>query len=305
MKTFIVILWLSLAACSAWAGPVGWFAAPALEQAPDLSLGLDDPAWAKALKIPFTKLEDAPGDTKKYPTEIYWLKSGGSVFIGFKSVNPASPKLWVLPNQLRDSSIYTKESVEIFLGNATGELFYQFVVDAEGNIFDGKLGSPKWDGDWKCKTDRREGYWTAVIEIPAPLLETVWFPGSFVTMDATRHAFNPDGSGAETTSITSAGVRSPENKVFLGSINPAALGKTLERGVADFRENFKSITLPESIVARIPKIEAFAAECRNAGDVPLDRYLQFYTEFLQKAKEIQQLEQDLVIEIALKPGRAN
>jgi len=289
MKTFLAISWLFLAACSGWAAPGGWFDAPVLEQAPDLSLGLDDPAWAKALKITFAKLEDA----------------GGSLFIGFKCVNPASPKLWVLPKQLRDSTIYTKESVEFFLGNATGELFYQFIVDAEGNIFDGKLGSPQWDGDWKCKTDRREGYWTAVVEIPAPLLETVWAPGSFVTMDATRHAFNPDGSGAETTSITSAGVRSPENKVFLGTINPAALGKIIEKGVADFRENFKGVPLPESIAARIPKIEAFAAECQNAGNLTLEHYRQFYADFIQKGREIRGLEQALVLEVALNPGRTN
>ena len=53
------------------------------------------------------------------------------------------------------------------------------------------------------------------------------------------------------------------------------------------------------------EIEAFAAECQHAGDVPLDRYRQFYTEYLQKAKDIQELEQELVIEIALKPGMAN
>ena len=209
----------------------------------------------------------------------------------------------MLPKQLRDSSIYNKESVELFLGNATGELFYQFIVDAEGNIFDGKLGSPKWDGDWKCKTGRREGCWTVVIEIPAPLLATVWLPGSFVTMDATRHAFNADGTGAETTSIVSNGLRSPENKVFLGAINPAALGKKIESGVADFRENFKAIALPEPVAARIPKIEAFAAECQHAGDMTLERYRQLYADFLQKGRELRGLEQELVLNITLKESR--
>ena len=299
MKTFLALSWLMLSACSGWA-EAGWFAAPALEQAPELSRGLDDPAWAKALKVAFTKRDDLPGDTQKYPTEVYWLRAGGSLFVGFKCLNPASPNLWVLPKQLRDSTIYRKESVELFLGNATGELFYQFIVDAEGNIFDGKLGSPRWDGDWKSKTDRRDGNWTAVIEIPAPLLATVWSTGSFVTMDATRHAFNTDGTGAETTSIVSNGLRSPENKVFLGTINPAALGKTIERGIADFRENFKGVPLPESVAARIPKIEAFAAECQHAGDMTLERYRQFYADFLHTGREIRGLEQELVLNVTVK-----
>jgi len=106
----ILLLFLS---GSARADAPRWFVAPVVDKAPDIELGLADPAWEKALKPPFAKLEDGPGDTTKYPIESYWLRAGSSLFVAFKCINPSSPNLWAAPNQLRDSNVYTKECIEL------------------------------------------------------------------------------------------------------------------------------------------------------------------------------------------------
>lgn len=272
-----------------------WFVAPVLDKAPDLSQGLNDPAWAKALKVTFTKLEDGPGDTTKYPTESYWFRAGGSLFVGFKCVNPASPKLKVTPKQLRDSCIYQDESVELFVGDSDGDLYYQIIVDAAGNIFDGQRSNAGWNGDWKRQVEVKDGYWTVVVELPDPILSTVWQPGSCVTIDVTRHGFNADGSGGETAAISPPGVHSPEDKVFLGSVNPALLGEKLLRSAKEFRGDFAKVSFPKPVVDRLAAMDAFAATCAASGDIPLERYRGFFKQYVQSGRELKGLEEDIVL----------
>jgi len=271
-----------------------WFAAPVVDKAPALSLS--DPAWDKALKIPFTKLEDGPGDTTRYPTESYWLRSGGSLFVAFKCVNPSSPKLWAIPKQLRDSNIYTKESVELFVGDSDGDLYYQLIFDAAGNIFDGQRFDPKWNGDWKRQVEIKDGYWTAAVELPEPIFSTIWRPGSFMTIDVTRHGFNADGSGGETMAISPPGVHSPEDRVFLGDMNPAALGAKLSQAVGGFKAQFAKTELSAPTAAKLATLLAFVADCAKAGDVDMARYREFHARYVEAGKELRRLEQEVVLD---------
>jgi hypothetical protein len=295
MRTAIAMSLMAFAICAAPAEEPKWFSAPALDKAPDLALGLNDPAWAKALRIPFSKLEDAPGDTAKYPTESYWLYANGSLFVGFKCVNPSSPRLWVTPDQLRDTGIYTKESVELFVGDVSGDLYYQLIVDAAGNIFDGKRSDHKWNGDWKHKVDRQAGYWTVVYEIPGSILSTIWTPGSFVTIDVTRHGFDPDGSGGEATAISPPGVHSPEDRVFLGRVNPALLGGRLARAVQMLKVKFAKTSFSRDATTKLAAMEAFAATCSGSGDVSLERYRELFRQYVVFGRELKGLEQEIVL----------
>jgi len=281
----------------AWAGEPKWFVAPVLDKAPNLELGLEDPAWGQALEISITKLENAPGDTIKYPTESYWLRANGSLFVGFKCFNPISPNLWGTPNQTRDQSIYNNESVELFVGNFSGDLYYQLIVDAFGNIFDGKCGNPEWNGDWKCKVDRKGGFWTAVIEIPEPILSTVWNSGSFVTIDATRHAFQADGSGAEKIALALAGNQAPEEKLFLGNITLASLAEKVSQSVNTFKRDSSNVPVSKAVADRLAAIEGFASDCNKPGDVTLERYREMYGRYIQSKRELAELKQEIIMNV--------
>lgn len=118
MKTIlaekIILLAFMATACSVRAGAPVWFEAPELPEAPRLESGLKDPAWAKALRVP---LEKSDGEIGRFTTESCWLYAGGSLFVGFKCANPDSPRLHAVPNVPRDQPIYTKESIELFLGS--------------------------------------------------------------------------------------------------------------------------------------------------------------------------------------------
>ncbi|MEI6072616.1 MAG: hypothetical protein WCS31_12540 [Verrucomicrobiae bacterium] len=303
LKQNIIIALLAFGLCGARAAEPKWFAAPAMDQAPNLDLGLDDPAWAQALKIPFAQLENGPGDTTKYPTESYWLYANGSLFVAFQCVNPDSPKLWVTPNQMRDQSIYTQECVELFLGDFDGGFYYQLVFDAAGNIFDSstKAGTG-WNGDWKCQVTTQPGYWTAVIEIPAPILATLWTPGSFLTLDVTRHGFNPDGSGEEVATISPPGVHSPEDRVFLGSINPALLGENLTQAMKEFKKDFAKAPFTKEATEKLASLDAFATECGKAGDVTLERYRELHSRYVQSGRELAELKRDIVLDVIFGNG---
>ncbi|MEI8037741.1 MAG: hypothetical protein WCJ14_05065 [Verrucomicrobiota bacterium] len=272
-----------------------WFVAPALDHAPDIERGLADPAWAKALKIPIAKLEDGPGDTTKYPTESYWLRAGGSLFVAFKCTNPGSPSLWATANQLRDSNIYTKECIELYVGDFAGDLYYQLVVDACGNLFDGQRTDSKWNGDWKRKVERQAGCWTVVYEIPAPILSTIWEQGSLITINATRHGSNPDGSGGEVTALSPPGAHSPKERVFLGSSNPALLGTKLAQAVTAFQANFAKAQLPQSASEKLAAMAAFESTCAGAGEVSLVGYQALFAQYVQFVRRLKGLEQEIVL----------
>ncbi|MEI6072620.1 MAG: hypothetical protein WCS31_12560 [Verrucomicrobiae bacterium] len=300
----LISILLLIVSGSAWADAPRWFVAPVLDKAPDIELGLADPAWEKALKIPFAKLEDAPGDTSKYPTESYWLRAGGSLFVAFKCTNPSSPKLWATDNQLRDSNVYTKECIELFVGDFAGDLYYQLVVDACGNLFDGQRANAAWNGDWKRKVDRQAGCWTVIYEIPAPILSTIWEPGSFITINVTRHGSNPDGSGGEITSLSPPGAHSPKERVFLGRSNPALLGTNLAQAVKALKANFAKAQLPKSATEKLAAMDAFVAACAGAGDVPLERYQELFAQYVQFEKGLKGLEQDIVLNVIFE-GQGN
>ena len=291
----LVSILLLFVSGSARADAPRWFVAPALDKAPDIELGLADPAWEKALKIPFAKLEDAPGDTTKYPTESYWLRAGGSLFVAFKCINPSSPNLWATPNQLRDSNVYTKECVELYVGDFAGDLYYQLVVDACGNLFDGQRTNSSWNGDWKHKVDRQAGCWTVVYEIPAPILSTIWVPGSFITINVTRHGSNPDGSGGEVTSLSPPGAHSPKERVFMGNSNPALLGTNLAQAVKALKANFLKAQLPKSASGKLAAMDAFVATYAGSGDVSLERYQELFAQYVQFGQGIKGLEQEIVL----------
>jgi len=293
-----VIFMLSLVLSSAWAGEPKWFAAPELAQTPDLSQGLRDPAWSKALKIPFATMESGE-DNGKYTCESYWLYANGSLCAGFKCVHPESPRLWGKPDMPRDANPYNYECVELYLGDMEGNWFYQLIVDANGNIFDANCrnGGAGWNGEWKSVAERHDGFWTLVVELQAPLLEPVWKPGTFLTFNAGRSIFNSDGTGALKTGISPPVFRGPDDKLFLGKISAVELGGKAAKAIGNFKTEFAGTTFTQKTTAKLASLDAFAADCGKAGEVSLERYRELYGRYVQLGRELARLRQDIALNV--------
>jgi len=280
-----------------------WFETPALDGAPDLSRGMGDPAWAKGLKIPFAKLNDGPGFTEKYSTESFWLYANGSLFIAFKCFNPDSPNLWAPGKQPRDNAVVFKhEILELFVGDMKGDLYYQFAIDTLGNLYDGKRGAAKWNGQQKHRVERHKGYWVVFFEIPQSVLSTIRRPRSFLTIDVCRTSYNADGSGKVVTAISPPGVHSPEDRMVLGGINPSRLGELQAEAIQNFRRDFKKAPLSKTVSASLKKLEAFAVECEKSSDISLAQYRGVYDRYIENGKRLTEIKRDIVLDIIFENG---
>lgn len=303
MKKLIILLLFCASLISLNGAPAKWFEAPELSKPPKLELGLKDPAWEKALKIPFTKLNDESGDTKKYPTETYWLYAEGALYMGFKCINPASPKLWACSKQPKDNTqMFHYENLEIFVGDMNGGLYYQFAIDSTGNIYDGKRGSGLWNGEQKHKVKLHNGYWTLVIKVPPALLSTIWNAGSFITIDVARNSYNGDGLEKEVTAISPPGHHSPEDRLFLGNISASKLGALQLKAIENFNKEFKNASKLKSTAIILNELKEFAAKCKKNDKISLIQYQSMYKQYIENYKTLAKLRCDVVLNFIFTNG---
>ena len=303
MKIITIIFLFFVSLYSLNAATPKWFEAPQLSKAPKLELGLNDTVWSKALKIPFTKLNDESGDTKKYLTESYWFYAEGALYIGFKCYNPSSPKLWNCGKQPRDNTkLFHRENLELFIGDMDGGLYYQIAIDSNGNLFDGGRSGSGWNGDEKYKVKLYDGYWTLVVEIPPSILSTIWSSGSFITIDVARNSYNADGSEKEVTAISPPGHHSPEDRLFLGSISASQLGVLQSKEVDDFNRELKSVSQPENVSKTLKELKKFAAECHDSGGITLSQYQKMYKQYVENYKSLTKLRCDVVLNFIFSNG---
>lgn len=293
IQTIIITLLLSSLCVNA---ETKWFVAPEIDKVPDIKLGLDDPVWDKGLKVSFNKLNNEPGESGVYPTESYWLFANGSLFVAFKMIHPDSPKLWSTTKQPRDNTLlFGHECVEFCLGDMAGELYYQFAMDTVGNLYDGERWDKRWDGTQTHHVQLKDGYWTITMKIPADILRTIWAPGNFVTIDLLRNSFKRDGSEEVVTAISPPGVHSPEDKMFLGTINPMVLGENLKKAIQTFKNDFKSVSINKNIEKTLERLSVSAQKFANAGNVDLRRYKDDYREYLACLRDLERMRQDALI----------
>lgn len=138
----------------------------------------------------------APGDQ----TRVYATVTGKQLQLRFicNQQSPVNAKKRPL-----DGPVWDDDSMEIFLQpNLADKTYYQFIVNAAGSMYDGKVRDSSWNGNWKAKVEKTASGWQADVTIPlADIGLGGWREGQEIGVNFCRHIGNrascwssPDGS---------------------------------------------------------------------------------------------------------------
>ncbi len=144
------------------------------DEAVDPAQGPDAPIWQKAQAETFA---DTNGKDIDIPTEFYTLADKEGLSLLFRCQEPDTEKL-VANAQGRDQGMpWEDDCVEVFFCSQDGARGIQFILTANGTLWDGKWTSaqggidPRWNGAAQCHVSRKDGEWTAIVKVPWSDLE--------------------------------------------------------------------------------------------------------------------------------------
>ena len=215
----------------------------------DLDGRLDDPAWQSAGVISdLTQQNPRPGEPTPYRTEVRFLVSGDTLFVGIRCDDPQPDRIAVHTMQ-RDGVMRGDDTVSLVFDTfGDGRSGYIFKINAAGTRKDGLISGPEslsfdWDGIWNARTQRTNDGWTAEIEIPAQSLR--FTPGleawglnieRFIARDRTTLRWSAPVLDATLTDLRRAGRLEGLSGLRQGrglSISPYALVRTHQDHVED------------------------------------------------------------------------
>ena len=136
--------------------------------------GPEAPVWQKAHKDSFV---DPNGNPIEIPTDFYTLADREGLSLLFRCHEPNTTKLLTEATQRDKGMPWNDDSVEVFFCTADGEKGIQFILTANGTLWDGKWTTaqgtidPRWDGTPQCHVSRKDGEWTAIVKVPWSDLE--------------------------------------------------------------------------------------------------------------------------------------
>lgn len=142
-------------------------AVPLLERAPDLKECSPAGGWAGAARV-FGFVNMGTGLPAQQETQVWLGRDGAALYVGFICSLPAG-KRPVAALSGRDAAVWQEDSVEVYLALADArddKAYWQLGVGAGGATWDGRGGSPAWNGEWQSAAGRREGVWWASVRIP-------------------------------------------------------------------------------------------------------------------------------------------
>lgn len=131
--------------------------------APVVDGDLGDASWAAARIHSFVDIKGNPltnGASARFATD----SAHSTLFIALS----APDRELIANSEARDTAQYDDDCFEIFLGDASSDLYYHVVVNPAGSIYDARQGDKQWNGDMTVKTaaDAQKGLWTAELAIP-------------------------------------------------------------------------------------------------------------------------------------------
>lgn len=134
-------------------------------QPPKMDGKLDDAVWAAAKPIDDFRLTGSP-DVAKQPTEVRFAYDNANLYIAVRCTEPELDKL-VARADKPDGETYKDDSVEIFLDlGLDRKTAVQYVINANGVVFDARNNDPNWTGPCEVKPGREKDAWTLEIAIP-------------------------------------------------------------------------------------------------------------------------------------------
>jgi len=150
-----------------------------VERAPKMDGSLDDELWKRGFRFcDFHTVIDNGDNTPwmnlpsraKHLTSAILLYTDKALYVGIecdKEVPQGGSIPYKVSDKGRDGDYWEDDSVNLFV-QPSGEKqkYFQFIANANGNVYDGQGRDKEWNAEWKCATGKTARGWTAVFEIP-------------------------------------------------------------------------------------------------------------------------------------------
>ncbi len=149
---------------------------------------LEEPLWSQATLLSDFRTPNSERKAK-FPTETRIAYDATNLYLAFRCYEPKLSGL-VTDVIQRDGTVWDDDSVEIFIDtNFDRKTYYQFVINANAVIYDGKGMNGKWNGQCYAQTGREDDAWTLEVAIPWKTIgmNSAPKPGTKLGFEVTRN----------------------------------------------------------------------------------------------------------------------
>ena len=193
---------------------------PEIKTSPVIDGDLDDGYWKNAVRLaPFILLNSEKQAENQ--TEVYLAHDDKNLYVAARChsriLNTTLQMLdkFKAEKKERDSSVFSDDSIEIFIAPDKKEYFH-FAVNALGTLYDGKGQENSWNGTAKTAASVKEKLWEVEISIPLSELKLSSSKHFMINVCRNERADNEYSSWA----ILDTGFHCPEK------FGDALIGKT-------------------------------------------------------------------------------
>jgi len=124
---------------------------------------LDDAIWRVAPSVTIGILDSGGEVDTEYFSTAWAVYDSDKLYVAYKNFDP-NPKAITCQNMGRDSDVWQDDECELFIepANVGAEPYFQFCINAEGEIFDQEAGGEglAWDAkSLQCATKVYDDHW--------------------------------------------------------------------------------------------------------------------------------------------------
>jgi len=143
-------------------------ALPRVAEAPEIDGRLADAAWATAFATErFTWGNGQPGENR---TRLLMAYDGGHLYVGVQCfVKDVNRLKRLQPAGERDGNVWRDDCIDFKLSPDGGRTTFQFLVNANGCLYDQKGGNTRWNADCQCAAALGKDFY--VVEMALPLTQ--------------------------------------------------------------------------------------------------------------------------------------
>jgi hypothetical protein len=139
------------------------YEAPQVIVPPKIDGVLDDIIWEHAPSVTFGLLNDGGIVDEEYFSTAWAVYDSKKIYVAFKNFDPNPNKITCV-SKGRDSNTWSDDECELFIepANAGSEPYFQFCINAEGEIYDQEKGGQglAWDADsFQCAAKVYDDHW--------------------------------------------------------------------------------------------------------------------------------------------------